>query len=73
VFTRAPNRGIAEIVIDGERKSTVDLYSPTVEWQSKAEYCCLAKGRHTIEVRVTGKRSKDATVANVDLDSFVVD
>src|SRR5262249_43369015 len=34
VFTKAPNRGVAEILIDGQSKAIIDLYSPDVNWQT---------------------------------------
>ena len=73
VFTKAPNRGRAEVVIDGVSKGIVDLYSAKIEWQDKARYCCLKYDRHTVIVRVTGEKSAGSTGAFVDLDSFVVE
>ena len=35
VYTKAFNRGMAVVLIDGEKKETVDLYSPETHWQSR--------------------------------------
>ena len=73
VFTRAPNRGKAEVSIDGVSHGMVDLYAPDVEWQSKARFCCFAAGPHTLRVRVTGEKAQGSTGEFVDLDTFVVE
>jgi len=72
VFTKAPNRGLAEIAIDGASRSTVDLYSPTVEWQSRLEFGGLDRGRHAVVVRVTGRKQNASQGSFVDLDAFEV-
>lgn len=70
IFTRAPNRGIAELAIDGAPHE-IDLYAPAVQWQSRAEFCCLTAGRHIAVLRVTGRKREEAQEAYVDLDGFV--
>lgn len=71
VFTRAPNRGIAELDIDGEPHE-IDLYAPKVQWQKEMEFCCLARGRHLAILRTTGRKRTEASDAYIDLDEFVV-
>lgn len=73
VFTRAANRGSAEVLIDGISRGTVDLYASGNEWQSGYRVCCLAPGRHTAVVRVLGKSRKESTGRFVDIDRFVVE
>ncbi len=70
IFTRAPNRGFAELEIDGAPHE-IDLYAPAVEWQSRAEFCCLSPGRHFAKLRVTGRKREAAQGAYIDLDGFV--
>jgi hypothetical protein len=72
VYTKAFNRGLAEILIDGENRGTVDLYSSTIEWKSSAVFRARDPGLHTLEIRVTGRRSPGATGAYVDLDKLIV-
>lgn len=43
-FTKAWNRGIANIYIDNQSVGTVDLYSPNVEWQQGAWFGGLSPG-----------------------------
>ncbi len=73
VFTKAPNRGIAEVTIDGVPKGTIDLYSPEIEWQTRVRFCCFGAGRHLAVVRVTGQAAPKARGTFVDLDSFIVE
>lgn len=66
VHSSGPDRGLAEISIDGNSQGKVDLYAPRVEWQSRSRFCCFDKERHTVEIRVAGRKI-------VDLDAFVVE
>jgi hypothetical protein len=72
VFTRAVNRGIAAVTIDGAAKGTIDLYSVDPEWQASAVFTGLGAGRHLLVIRVTGERHAGATGKFVDLDAFKV-
>jgi glycosyltransferase involved in cell wall biosynthesis len=72
-YTKAPNRGLAAITIDGASKGNVDLYSPTIEWQSWSRFCCLGPGKHLVVIRVVGQNSPGSTGRFVDLDSFRVE
>jgi hypothetical protein len=72
VFTRAANRGIAAVTIDGAAKGTIDLYSVDPEWQSSAVFRGLAAGRHLLVIRVTGERNAGSTGKYVDLDALKV-
>ncbi len=73
IFTKAPNRGIAEIWIDGAPRAEVDLYSPHIEWQSRYRICCLAPGRHEVAIRVTGRKQPASQARFVDVDALVVE
>ncbi len=73
VFTRALNRGIAAVTIDGEDQGTIDLYARSTEWQVSRRFCCFAPGRHTAVIRVTGRSRPEATGRFVDVDALVVE
>jgi hypothetical protein len=73
VYTKAWNRGIAEIAIDGVTRGFVDLYSPRIEWQRRVNYCCFAPGRHELTIRVTGRHRPGATASFVDVDALIVE
>jgi putative flippase GtrA len=71
-FTKAANRGIAAITIDGASEGTVDLYSVETQWRSFARFTRLGPGRHLLVIRVTGESRAGATAQFVDLDYLVV-
>lgn len=73
VYTRASNRGIAEVRIDGQLKDEIDLYAPATAWQSRRRYGELGPGAHVLEIRVTGQRNSRATGCFVDLDALIVE
>ena len=73
VFTKAPNRGIAEVWIDGALRATIDAYSPQIEWQSRFRVCCLSPGRHEAAIRVSGRKEAASEGAFVDVDALVVE
>ena len=72
VYTKAFNRGIAEIKLDGVSRGEVDLYSPKIVWQARKTFAGLPAGKHTFEVIVTGRKDAVATERYVDVDSLIV-
>jgi hypothetical protein len=72
VFTKAPNRGIVELWIDGALSATIDAYSSHVEWQSRFRYCCLAPGPHELAIRVTGRKQSISEGAFGDVDELEI-
>jgi hypothetical protein len=67
-----PDRGIAQITVDGAVVGTVDLYSPTfqpgqVVWSSNA----LNGVGHTVKVTVTTQRNPASTGNKVDVDAYL--
>lgn len=65
IYSRAFNRGAAEVLIDGVSRGTVDLYSASIVWQSATRFPCSGAGPHTLEVRNTG-------TSFIDLDALEV-
>ena len=72
IYTKAPNRGIAEIVLDEMIQGGLDLYSSSVEWKSTYQIRSSGTGAHTLKIRVTGRKNSAATDSYVDIDGFVV-
>uniref|UniRef100_Q01T36 4-amino-4-deoxy-L-arabinose transferase and related glycosyltransferases of PMT family-like protein n=1 Tax=Solibacter usitatus (strain Ellin6076) TaxID=234267 RepID=Q01T36_SOLUE len=73
VYTRAFNRGIAEIFVDGRLKDRPDLYSADTRWKSRTRYECLGPGTHVIQIRVTGEHNPRACDSFIDLDSLIIE
>jgi len=69
---RAPNRGTAEILIDGKFARTIDLYAAAPEWHHHELLGHFARGRHTAVIRVGAQKNPAATDHYVDLDLFEV-
>jgi hypothetical protein len=72
--TLGPDRGIAQVVLDGQVVATVDLYAAT---QSAANVVWSIDGlskasTHTLKVTVVGTQNTASTGARVDVDGIVV-
>jgi len=72
VYTNAPNRGKAEIFVDGALRATVDLYSPDIRWQTWTTVSGLPAGIHQVSVRVAHRRDAASTGYFVDVDAIEV-
>lgn len=71
--SRGPDRGIAEIFVDGTSVATLDLGAATL----KARRTVFVRhfdtaGRHTLVIRVTGTHGASSTGNRVDLDALVL-
>jgi hypothetical protein len=73
VYTKAPNRGKAEVTIDDESRGLFDLYAPEVEWKARTTFGGLKPGDHTFKIRVLGEKSPGAKAAFIDLDALIVE
>jgi hypothetical protein len=71
--TRGPDRGVADVELDGVRVARVNLYASEQSrhvgvWNSGP----LDGADHTVEVKVTGERDGRSSSAQIGLDSFGV-
>lgn len=70
---KAPNRGIAQVYVDGQLKATIDAYSPGWQWQHKMYTATfLTSDVHTIRVVVTQTKNPLSTESLIDVDAFEV-
>jgi hypothetical protein len=72
VFTKAVNRGVAAVVIDGTEVARIDQYSRATAWSSRQTFDALSAGTHSFEVRVTGEKNPRSSGTYVDLDQIIV-
>ncbi|MDQ8735158.1 GDSL-type esterase/lipase family protein [Paenibacillus sp. LHD-38] len=73
IGTKGPDQGIAAISIDDGPEQWIDLYAPArIEQVEYFVSPFLAKGQHTIKVRVTGEKNASAASSNVSLDRIEV-
>jgi hypothetical protein len=71
VYTRAANRGKADITIDGVRRATLDLYSPSAEWQSRTSFK-VAAGQHLAVITILPDKNPKSADRFIDVDAFEV-
>jgi len=72
IYSKAFNRGIAEVKLDGIARGDIDLYSPKIIWQAQTVFRDLPPGKHTFEVTVSGRKDAPATDRFVDIDALIV-
>lgn len=70
VCTKAMNRGMAEMIIDGRSRGVIDLYSRETEWQAAFPFDGLPGGRHEAVLRVLGRHNAAASDSVVDVDAL---
>jgi hypothetical protein len=72
VTTQGPDRGKAEVWVDGVKIKTQDLYLSSEKARKMAYVQNWAQpGTHTIEIRALGTKNASSSSARVDLDAFV--
>ncbi|HLC42881.1 MAG TPA: putative Ig domain-containing protein, partial [Methylomirabilota bacterium] len=68
------DQGIARLYLDGVLDATVDLYSPTAQYQQNVySRTGLPLGVHTLKIEVTGTKNPSSTAALVSLDAIEVE
>ena len=72
VAPRGPDRGKAEVWVDGARVKTVDLYAPAAQ-PRRVVYAqsWSTPGGHTLEVRALGTKRSSSAGTRADVDAFV--
>ncbi len=64
--------GLADIYLDGVKKTTVDLYSATTKYKQVAyEIAGLSETNHTLRVVRTGTKNDASSGRNIIVDAFV--
>jgi len=71
VSTLGPNRGVAEIWLDGSKVATVDLYAPSRRAAQLVWSGSFQPGSHRLQVRGTGTKAPASTGVRVDVDAFL--
>jgi hypothetical protein len=73
ISTTGPDRGKADVYIDGVRKKTIDLYTATAGPRLTVYTVNgLSAGAHTLEIRVLGTQNPSSTTSRVDIDGFAL-
>ncbi len=71
ISTLGPDRGVAELRLDGVLLDSVDLYAPTLTPAQLVWSSNVASASHVFEVRVTNNGNPSSTGTRVDIDAFV--
>jgi glycosyltransferase involved in cell wall biosynthesis len=71
VYTKAANRGMADIAIDGVHKASLDLYSLKTQWGYQA-FFKLDRGRHLAVITILPDKNPQSSDRFVDVDAFEV-
>lgn len=71
VATYSPNRGRAEVLLDGVSCGVVDLYNSAVSARRILFNRAVAAGSHTLVIKVLGTRTASSASTYVDVDAFV--
>ena len=72
IYTKASNRGMASVTIDGDPKATIDLYAPTTRWQSRSIFGSLGRRAHLAVITVLPDKNPKSSNTYVDVDAFEV-
>jgi hypothetical protein len=73
VYTKALNRGVARVFLDGAPQSEVDLYAPDTLWQSRSLFRASGNGVHVLEVQVLNRPNPRSAGNFVDVDKLIVE
>ena len=71
IYTKAFNRGMALVTIDGSARATIDLYDPQIVWQAHTVFGGLKPGPHHAEIQVLGRRNPASTGDFIDIDALM--
>ena len=73
IAEKGPNRGRAEVWLDGQPVETVDLYATSTQPRRVVYSASLdSAGPHTLEVRVLGTKRAASSDTRVDVDALFV-
>jgi GH25 family lysozyme M1 (1,4-beta-N-acetylmuramidase) len=72
ITVTGPNRGWAQVYVDGERLRTVDLFAPVRTYGVALRFDGLADGSHTLRVVATGRARPRSSGPSIAIDRFDV-
>jgi subtilisin family serine protease len=71
VGTRAPNRGKAEVFLDGKSQGIIDLYARTTSTRHILLSKNVRAGAHVLQIRALDKKRSVSSNSYIDTDAFV--
>lgn len=73
IHTKAANRGIADVSLDGRHVAKVDLFGAVTAWQAEYSVPATERGPHTLSITAGSEHNRDSSGTFVDVDAFVVE
>ncbi|MBN9658597.1 MAG: glycosyltransferase family 39 protein [Acidobacteria bacterium] len=73
VYTKAFNRGLGRLLLDGKPVATLDYYDAAVRWQQQYRIDRLAPGKHTLALEALGRSNPKSSGTFIDLDALLVE
>ena len=71
--TKANNRGIATVYIDGKEVKSVDAYDASTAFtQLLYKSDALSSGTHTVKIVTSGSKNKLSSSIQIDLDKIII-
>jgi hypothetical protein len=70
-YTLAPNRGLAEVSIDG-KPTVLNGYSREVRWQASRSFGPVPHGKHRLEILILGKNVSPSDDSWFDIDRIEI-
>jgi uncharacterized protein len=72
ITLKGSDQGQAQVFIDNVSKGTLDLYSPTVQYNVQFTGSGLSNKSHTVTIKVLGTKNGNSCDTNVVVDGFIV-
>jgi hypothetical protein len=71
-YTKAYNRGVVQVLIDGKETALLDEYAPGIHWQQETRFEGLSRNPHEIEIRVTRTKNAKSEDYFAEIDELIV-
>jgi hypothetical protein len=71
-FTKAFNRGMAEVQLDNGSKEVVDMYSPSLQWRAEKKLVAATTGPHEFTIRILPTKNPASKDFFVDVDWIAI-
>ena len=72
ILGRGPKFGRLDVIVDGTRVTTLDLYNSSKQWQYHVPITGLSNGPHTVQLHILGTRSSSSGGNKVVFDGYSV-
>ena len=71
-YTKAYNRGVVSVSMDGEERLRLDQYAPEVLWQQEVVLEAHGESAHVVEIRILREKAAKSENYFADIDELRV-